>query len=87
MNPHFLDIVFRGHWEVSATDGEDNRRQIRDYMTSFAVRKRGRVVGPGDPWCLGSPRTTPWHDLAIPDGIGVDVPLNAADHISWANQQ
>lgn len=25
--------------------------------------------------------------LAIPSGTGVDAPLNAADHISWASQQ
>ena len=33
MNPHLLDVVFRGHWEVSAMDGEDNRRQVRGIIT------------------------------------------------------
>lgn len=43
MNPHLLDVVFRGHWEVSAMDGEDNREagSWHHYMTSFAVRKEG----------------------------------------------
>ena len=52
------------------------------------VRERGEKVGPGDPWYVGSwelPCGMTLH-LVILVGPGVDVPLDVADRVTWANQ-
>lgn len=61
-------------------------------MEPRTVRENGERLASADPWGVGSPRGTLWHDsgmthLAILDDPGVDEPLDARDQATWANQQ
>ena len=62
-SPHLEDVGSSCHWVVDAIDGEENWGQgIDDKTWNSAVRERRRVVGPGDPCCVGRLGVTLWYD-------------------------